>query len=473
MGMLNDTELLLNLQRANQIALSFTDSLNLEKIAYLATDGLVTHLNCAFARVWLVDKDREILRLIASSGLYTHTDGFFSNIPMGAFKIGKIAQNRASLLSNNLAEESWVRDPEWAIANNLKSFAGYPLSTVNKVIGVLGVFSHHAMRPEFLQVLLNLCTNLTVALEMAALHQQEKRNLSTPNLSNNFSTLFLSDRLAQILNHTKLTVVGTERSLKLSQTQVFLQVTELLNDLECSYCCLTYDADSVTLEAIADTTAKISQTELEWQQEVFGNLYSIASFCGGILEINTEASIKAIQVSLKFPSAIHTVKIPLSIQCRLPLLQTGFTQLAYLAGLQIFSQGEINTPLLTDDLSLVSNCDRVIWVKHHSNIIPDGVKAQINISITSNQLREVVEAVINGDSWGLDRYPPRKPLLSNREQEVIALLAQGMRDRDIAENLYISDSTVKFHVNNILLKLEAKTRMQALYKWLRSNQLES
>ena len=122
MGMLNDTELLLNLQRANQIALSFTDSLNLEKIAYLATDGLVTHFNCAFARVWLVDKDREILRLIASSGLYTHTDGFFSNIPMGAFKIGKIAQNRASLLSNNLAEESWVRYPEWAITNNMQLF---------------------------------------------------------------------------------------------------------------------------------------------------------------------------------------------------------------------------------------------------------------------------------------------------------------------------------------------------------------
>ncbi|MGD1922095.1 MAG: LuxR C-terminal-related transcriptional regulator, partial [Pleurocapsa sp.] len=62
-----------------------------------------------------------------------------------------------------------------------------------------------------------------------------------------------------------------------------------------------------------------------------------------------------------------------------------------------------------------------------------------------------------------------KQQLSHREQEVITLLASGLRDRDIANQLYISDSTVKFHVNNILIKLEAKTRLQALYKLISSN----
>ena len=54
--------------------------------------------------------------------------------------------------------------------------------------------------------------------------------------------------------------------------------------------------------------------------------------------------------------------------------------------------------------------------------------------------------------------------LSEREQEVMELLAQGCRDRDIAEQLYISERTVKFHAKNILEKLQVRTRIQAVFK---------
>ncbi|MEO1299747.1 MAG: LuxR C-terminal-related transcriptional regulator, partial [Cyanobacteria bacterium J06636_16] len=54
--------------------------------------------------------------------------------------------------------------------------------------------------------------------------------------------------------------------------------------------------------------------------------------------------------------------------------------------------------------------------------------------------------------------------LSEREWEVMTLLAQGLRDRDIAQKLYISESTVKFHINNSLTKLNAKNRYQGVYQ---------
>ena len=53
--------------------------------------------------------------------------------------------------------------------------------------------------------------------------------------------------------------------------------------------------------------------------------------------------------------------------------------------------------------------------------------------------------------------------LSEREREMLQLLTQGLRDRDIAQQLVISESTVKFHINNILTKLKARTRFQALH----------
>ncbi len=204
---------------------------------------------------------------------------------------------------------------------------------------------------------------------------------------------------------------------------------------------------------------------------IFGNLFSIASSFGGVLKIDTEASVKAIQISLTFSSSANLPEFPLRIQCHQPLLQTGFTQLAYQAGLKVGANDD-STPLLTDRASLIETSDRIIWVNQNSKVIPEGVKAKVDLTITSSQLREVVATVIGGENWGLDKPVKPQPTLSHREREVIALLAQGLRDRDIAEQLYISDSTVKFHINNILFKLSAKTRLQALYSLMSTDRLE-
>ncbi len=51
--------------------------------------------------------------------------------------------------------------------------------------------------------------------------------------------------------------------------------------------------------------------------------------------------------------------------------------------------------------------------------------------------------------------------LSTREQEVLELVAQGLIDRDIADRLCISESTVRRHIHNILDKLQLTNRVQA------------
>lgn len=51
--------------------------------------------------------------------------------------------------------------------------------------------------------------------------------------------------------------------------------------------------------------------------------------------------------------------------------------------------------------------------------------------------------------------------LSEREREILSLLAQGLVNREIAARLAISDKTVKFHVSNILEKLHLSDRTQA------------
>ena len=51
--------------------------------------------------------------------------------------------------------------------------------------------------------------------------------------------------------------------------------------------------------------------------------------------------------------------------------------------------------------------------------------------------------------------------LSPREREVLELLAQGQTNREIAQHLTVSSSTVKIHVEHILAKLGVSDRTQA------------
>jgi DNA-binding NarL/FixJ family response regulator len=58
--------------------------------------------------------------------------------------------------------------------------------------------------------------------------------------------------------------------------------------------------------------------------------------------------------------------------------------------------------------------------------------------------------------------------LSSREQEVLGLVAQGLRNREIASALYIAESTVKVHVRHILEKLGVRTRAEAVARFERA-----
>jgi DNA-binding NarL/FixJ family response regulator len=63
-------------------------------------------------------------------------------------------------------------------------------------------------------------------------------------------------------------------------------------------------------------------------------------------------------------------------------------------------------------------------------------------------------------------------ILTQREREILQLLADGMSNADVAAQLFISQETVKSHVRHILAKLEADTRTQAVAIALREAMID-
>jgi DNA-binding NarL/FixJ family response regulator len=60
--------------------------------------------------------------------------------------------------------------------------------------------------------------------------------------------------------------------------------------------------------------------------------------------------------------------------------------------------------------------------------------------------------------------PQARSPLTKREMSVLRLVANGLSNRGIGAQLYLSETTVKFHVRNIMRKLDATSRAEAVYK---------
>jgi DNA-binding NarL/FixJ family response regulator len=83
------------------------------------------------------------------------------------------------------------------------------------------------------------------------------------------------------------------------------------------------------------------------------------------------------------------------------------------------------------------------------------------IQLDNRMTAEVIDAFKKSAESGRRH---EKPLLSDREKEIVQLDAQGFLNRQIGEKLFISEQTVKNHLHNIFDKLGVSDRLElALY----------
>lgn len=139
------------------------------------TQALVTRVDAAFARIWILNEFDRVLELQASAGLYTHLDGDHARVPVGRFKIGRIAEQRAPHLTNDVLNDPEVSDPVWAAAEGMVSFAGYPLMVAGRLVGVIALFARRPLGEELLAALAGIADAVAVGVDRdRAGHDRER-----------------------------------------------------------------------------------------------------------------------------------------------------------------------------------------------------------------------------------------------------------------------------------------------------------
>ncbi|HEX5550264.1 MAG TPA: response regulator, partial [Nitrospira sp.] len=129
------------------------------------TQTMVDDLGAAFARIWTLNEQHNVLELQASSGLYTNLEGRHARIPVGKLKIGQIAAEQKPHLTNHVIGDPRVPEQAWARREGMVAFAGYPLVVEERVIGVMAMFSRYELSESTLQAMSRVADHIAVAIQ--------------------------------------------------------------------------------------------------------------------------------------------------------------------------------------------------------------------------------------------------------------------------------------------------------------------
>jgi PAS domain S-box-containing protein len=218
-----------------EIGAALTGVATLREGLQRCAEALVRHLEAAFARIWTLNETTQVLELEASAGIYTHIDGAHARVPVGKFKIGRIAQECKPHFSNDVLTDDWLSDPEWAKRQGMVAFAGYPLVLGGRATGVLAAFA----RQPFSEIV-------------------------TKNLAS------IAGRIAQFIKR---------QQAEDARRRVAEEISDLYNNAPCGYHSL--DKDGVFV--------RINDTELAWlgytREEIIGKKKVSDLFTTASLEV--------------------------------------------------------------------------------------------------------------------------------------------------------------------------------------------
>jgi two-component system response regulator DesR len=140
----------------------------------------------------------------------------------------------------------------------------------------------------------------------------------------------------------------------------------------------------------------------------------------------------------------------------------------HVALVDLFLAGESGADLCAS-LRQASPHTRVLLISGAGRMSPAAARAAGASGFVSKDLDAMeIAAAVRMVGLGMTMFSPKaeqpEPMLTEREREVLDLIAAGSTNREIAERLYLSPHTVKEHTSAVYRKLHARNRAEAVQR---------
>jgi PAS domain S-box-containing protein len=184
-------------RRARLIALSADVGVALTRIGDLrealqsCAESVVRNVDAA-ARIWTLDAAGSELELQASAGTHRHLNGPGGSMLLGEFEAGRIARQRQAHITNNVAGDPRIGNPDWVRKEGITAFAGYPLVVENRLVGVAATFARRPLDEDALHTLEGVANSIAVGIERKKTDQAREELLAREQAARHE---------AEILNH--------------------------------------------------------------------------------------------------------------------------------------------------------------------------------------------------------------------------------------------------------------------------------
>lgn len=154
-----------------EVAIALTKGDALPEMLGRCAESLIRNLDAALARIWTFPDPDSGIEPTGSAISDVQVCGDQASAPTGQIRIDRIVKERKGYTTNTALGDPRIDDQDWVRREGIIGFSGHPMFVADRLVGILTIFTRHALPPATLHALSSVADSIALGVERKASEQ--------------------------------------------------------------------------------------------------------------------------------------------------------------------------------------------------------------------------------------------------------------------------------------------------------------